>query len=141
MLLNSFAPLSILFGVILFRHRHQLREHAAELLLVLGLAAASFTGGDTERLLSPAVLLLLIVLRPYVERYLSSSRFRAALVICVAACSYHFIYARYGPMIPKLLYYSTALACTIMIGWMGLQMDVGSQRDGQKQGARLDSSQ
>lgn len=136
MLLNSFAPLSLLFGVIFYTHRRELREHAAELLLVLGLAAASFTGADTERLFSPAMLILLIVVRPYLERYLSSSRFRAVLVVCVVACSYHFIYARYGPMIPKLLYYATALACTMIVGWMGLQMELRAQREQQLQGAQ-----
>ena len=117
MLINTCAPLSLLVMTIIRKNWKDLGSYPAELSLMVALTAASFTGGDVERLLSPVLLLLLIVLRPYVETYLKNARFNLALAIAVPVCANHFIYARYGSFLPNTAYYALSLASSMLVAW------------------------
>ncbi|MFM7773662.1 MAG: hypothetical protein ACKO9V_02305 [Candidatus Kapaibacterium sp.] len=118
MLLNAFAPLSLLVILLLRRESAVIRTYAVECALGVGILLASFLGGDVERLVSPVLFLLLLVLRPTLERCFNDSAFTYALTVGVIVCSLHFLFARY-PLIPKVPYYAGAAVSCVLVLWTG----------------------
>lgn len=120
LVVNTCAPLSLLFGAFAWRERTTRWFVTEESYLAAAIVACSFLGGDVERLAAPVTLLLLIIFRSSLERCLDYAPFRYLLAIGIVFCSLHFLYARYT-ILPKMVYYGGAVFFCGVVLWTGLR--------------------
>jgi hypothetical protein len=117
LLVNAFAPLSAVLGLAMWQHLRTMRRPSVEDLLGVGIIASTFLGGDVERLAGPALFLLLLRLRPYLERFFERRIFLVVLLTGVVLCSLHFMFSQLAPF-PKLVYYSGAALWSVLLATM-----------------------
>jgi hypothetical protein len=129
--ISAFAPLSLLLLLMPLRYTFHLREATPAHLLVVLIFAASFLGGDAERLVSPALFFLLIIFREQLSLLLLSRRFGILLAFAVLICSNHFLFHAH-PLMTREWYYGSSMILSIIVavaGYMTMKRHVGTNEE------------